>query len=240
MVSEKYLNLNQNGMKKFLLISLLVGISFYGISQTWAPLFAGSSFNVNADALKNNKDFIHLQNGAIIKVSDWNGYLKNLISKYPPAIGDSILDGLTRVYYEYDKVEKMIRFDADRSVSAGYANNSYIAFSGFIKDSKIIPFVKFNYTGPDWVYANRIKLVCDDETFEYDSLKFLTRGTADFVSEYVLVPFNESMQELIPKIIKSKETIIRFYGDPVYSDLTVTFEMKTDMETFLKTIRALQ
>jgi hypothetical protein len=224
-------------MKLILLISLLVSISFCGISQTWAPLFAGSSFNVNADALKNNKDFMHLQNGAIIKVSDWNGYLKNLVSKYPPAIGDSILDGLIRVYYEY---EKMIRFDADRSVSAGYANNSYIAFSGFIKDSKIIPFVKFNYTGPDWVYANRIKLVCDDETFEYDSLKFLTRGTVDFVSEYVLIPFNESMQELIPKILKSKETIIRFYGDPVYSDLIVSDEMKTDMKTFLKTIRALQ
>jgi hypothetical protein len=227
-------------MKQVLLFSILVSISFCGISQTLAPLFVGSSFSVNADVLKNNKDYMQLQNGAIIKVSDWNGYLKNLVSKCPPAIGDSILDGLTRVYYEYDKVEKMIRFDADRSVSGGYNNNSYIAFSGFIKDSKIIPFVKFNYTGPDWIYANRIKLVCDDETFEYDSLKFLTHGTADFVSEYVLIPFNESMQELIPKIIKSKETIIRFYGDPVYSDLTVTFEMKTDMKTFLKTIRALQ
>jgi len=227
-------------MKQFLLIFLLVSITFYGISQNWAPLFAGSSFNVNADALKNNTEYMQLQNGAKIKVSDWNGYLKSLVSQYPTAIADSILDGLTRVYYEYDKVEKMIRFDADRSVSAGYANNSYIAFSGFIKDSKIIPFVKFNYTGPDWVYANRIKLVCDNETFEYDSLKFLTHGIADFVSEYTLIPFNASMQQLIPKIIKSKETIIRFYGDPVYSDLTVSFEMKTDMETFLKTIRALQ
>jgi hypothetical protein len=227
-------------MKQFLLIFLLAGISFYGISQTWAPLFAGSYFYVNADALKNNKEYMKLQTGAIIKVSDWNGYLKNLVLKYPPATGDSILDGLTRIYYEYDKVEKMIRFDADRSVSAGYSNNSYIAFAGFIKDSKIIPFVKFNYTGTDWVYANRIKLVCDDETFEYDSLKFLTRGTADFVSEYVLIPFNESMQELIPKIIKSKETIIRFYGDPVYSDLIVSDEMKLDMKKFLKTIRALQ
>ena len=227
-------------MKQILLLSFLVSISFYGISQNWVPLFAGSSFTVDADALKNNKEYMKLQNGAFIKISDWNGYLKNLVSKFPPAIGDSIVDGLTRVYYEYDKVEKMIRFDADKSVTSGYTNHSYIAFSGFIKDSKIIPFVKFNYTGTDWVYANRIKLVCDDETFEYDSLKFLTHGSFDFVSEYTLIPFNERMQELIPKIIKSKETIIRFYGDPVYSDLTVSSEMKIDMETFLKTIRAMQ
>jgi len=227
-------------MKHIFLISFLVSISLGGITQNWAPLFIGSSFSVNTDALKNNKEYMQLQNGAIIKVSDWNGYLRNLVIKYPPAISDSILVGLTKVYYEYDKVEKMIRFDADRSVSAGYTNNSYIAFSGFIKDSKIISFVKFNYTGPDWVYANRIKLVCDDETFEYDSLKFLTLGTADFVSEYALIPFNVSMQELIPKIIKSKETIIRFYGDPVYSDLVVSDKMKIDMKKFLKTIRALQ
>jgi hypothetical protein len=100
--------------------------------------------------------------------------------------------------------------------------------------------VKFNYTGTDWIYANRIKLVCDDETFEYDSLKFLTVGTTDFVSEYVLMPFNESMQELIPKIINSKETIIRFYGEPIYSDFIVSDEMKLDMKTFLKVIAALK
>jgi len=195
---------------------------------------------VDGDALKSNKEVLQLLNGTKINKSGWNAYLKNLVLKFPAATGDSILSGLTRFYYEYDKVEKMIRFDPERSPSAMYLNNSYISFSGYIKDAKIYTFVKFNFTGTDWIYANRIKLVCDDETFEYDSLKFYTLGTADFVSEYVLIPFNESMQELIPKIINSKETIIRFYSDPNYSDLLVTDRMKLDMKKFLKTIKALQ
>ena len=227
-------------MKQTLLLLILVGISFCGISQTWAPLFVGSSIMIDADALRINKDRMKLQNGSVIKISDWNGVLKDFILKFPAAKGDSILDGLTRCFYEYDKVEKMIRFGPDRDMVSDYYNNSYLSFSGYIKDRKIFPFVKFNYTGTDWIYANRIKLVCDDETFEYDSLKFLTVGTTDFVSEYVLLPFNESMQELIPKIINSKETIIRFYGEPVYSDFIVSNEMKLDMKTFLKAIAALQ
>jgi hypothetical protein len=232
--------INSPEMKK-ILFSILF-LSAYGsvISQNWAPLFSGSSILIDADAFRNNNEYMRLQSGSIIRTSEWNGYLKDFVLKFPAAISDSIVDGLSRSYYEYDKVEKMIRFDPDRSSASVYYNKSYIAFSGYIKDTKIYPFVKFNYTGTDWIYANRIKLVCDDETFEYDSLKFYTYGTTDFVSEYILIPFTESMQELIPKIIKSKETIIRFYGDPIYSDLVVSNEMKLDMEKFLKTIRALQ
>ncbi|MFA5972988.1 MAG: hypothetical protein WC780_11600 [Lentimicrobiaceae bacterium] len=226
-------------MKKILLSILFLSSIGSVISQNWVPLYTGSSILIDAEALKINKANLQLQNGLKIKTSNWNGYLKNLVLRFPSATGDSILDGLTRFYYEYDKVEKMIRFDADRNAS-DYLNKSFISFSGYIKDAKIYPFVKFNYTGADWVYANRIKLVCDDETFEYDSLKFYTYGTSDFVSEYVLIPFNESMQELIPKIIRSKETIIRFYGDPIYSDLFVTDKMKMDMKMFLKTIKAMQ
>ncbi len=227
-------------MKKILLF-ILFFITYTSVtSQNWVPLFAGSSIKIDADAFQNNKKNLRLQSGALIKTSDWNNYLKDFILKFPVATSDSIVDGLTRCYYEYDKVEKMIRFDTDKSPASDYYNKSYIAFSGYIKGIKIYPFVKFNYTGTDWIYANRIKLVCDDETFEYDSLKFYTYGTEDFVSEYILLPFDESMQELIPKIIKSKETIIRFYGDPIYSDFIVSNEMILDMKKFMKTIKALQ
>jgi hypothetical protein len=181
-----------------------------------------------------------LQNGRTIKSADWNNYLSKFVSQFPPATADSIIDGLTRFSYEYDKVERMIRYEPDKSESANYTGNSYISFYGSIKDLKIIPFVKFNYAGPDWIYANRIKMVCDDETFEFDSLKFYTYGTTTYVSEYVLFPYDRSMKKLVSKIINSKETIIRFYSDPNYSDLVVTEWMKLDMEKFLKTIRALQ
>ena len=227
-------------MKQILLISFFLVMTFMGISQNWVPLFAGSSIRVDADNFQNNKEYMRLQNGSKININDWNTYLRDFILKFPVATADSILDGLTGCSYENDKVEKMIRFGPNIDASAGYDNKSYISFSGFIKDLKIIPFVKFNYTGGDWVYANRIKLVCDNETFEYDSLKFLTIGTQDFVSEFVLIPFNENMQELIPKIINSNETIIRFYGDPLYFDLDVTEKMKMEMKKVLKIIRALQ
>lgn len=229
-------------MKHTLFLLIFTGISFCGISQTWIPLFAGSSIQVDANSLKNSKinPNILLKNGSKLNINSWNDYLKDFVMKFPAAKSDSIVDGLSRCFFEYDKVEKMIRFGPEEDISSDYYNASYIAFSGFIKDAKIQPFVKFNYTGADWIYANRIKLVCDDETFEYDSLKFYTLGTADFVSEYILMPFNENMQELIPKIINSKETIIRFYGDPIYSDLVVSDKMKLDMRKFYKTIRALQ
>jgi len=227
-------------MKQTLFLLIFFGISFCGISQTWAPLYAGSSIMIDVDAMKYNKEYMVLINGAKIKKNDWNAYLKDFVLKFPVSKSDSIVDGLTRCFYEYDKVEKMIRFGPDKDMASDFNNQSYIAFSGFIKGLTIYPSVKFNYTGTDWIYANRIKLVCDDETFEYDSLKFLTYGTTDFVSEYVLIPFNENMQELIPKIINSKETIIRFYGEPIYSDLIVSDKMKLDMKKVLKTIKALQ
>jgi hypothetical protein len=226
-------------MKQPLLILIFLSISFCGISQNWAPLFMGSSIMIDADAFMMNKEYMKLKDGSKIKTSDWNAYLKDFVLKFPIAKSDSIMDGLSRCYYEYDKVEKMIRFGPDRDVASEYYNKSYLAFSGFIKGTKIQPFVKFNYMGADWIYASRIKLVCDDETYEYDSLKFYTLGSTDFVSEYVLMPFNETMQELIPKIVNSKETIIRFYGDPIYSDFTVSPGMKLDMKKFLKTINAL-
>lgn len=227
-------------MKKAFLILIFITVSCYGISQVWVPLYAGSSMMVDADGLKNHKDYLQFQNGYEIKTSDWNGYLKNFVLKFPAATGDSILDGLTRGYSEYDKVEKMIRFGPDRDEASEYFDNSYIAFSGFIKNSKISAFVKFNYSGSNWIYANRIKLVCDDDTFEFDSLSFFSYEASTFVSEYVILDFDENMYRLITKIISSNETIIRFYGDPMYSDLVVSEKMKLDMKSFLKTINALQ
>jgi len=227
-------------MKQIAVIFLFLCISCLGFSQDKAPLFPGSQLMIDAELYKIDKDYMLLQNGISIKTSDWNGFLKKLVSGFPASTADSILEGLTLYHYEWDKVEKMIRFDPDRSPGAGYTGRSYICFSGFIKDSKVIPYVKFNYSGSDWIYANRIKLVCDDETFEYDSLKFYTLGTVNYVSEYVLMPFDAAMQELINKIINSKETIIRFYSDPFYSDFVVTNRMKLDMKEFLKTIKALQ
>jgi len=194
---------------------------------------------VDADALKYTNDLMHLPKEQVIKTSDWNGYLKNLVLKFPQALGDSILDGLIWFYSEWDKVEKMIRFEPDRSIAVGYTNHSFLSFTGSIKNSKIYPFVKFNYSGNDWIYTNRIKLVCDDETFEFDSLKFFTHGTADYVSEYVLMVYNVSLRELISKIIEANETIIRFYSDPLYTDFVVTERMKMAMKKFLKTIKAL-
>ena len=227
-------------MKQIAVVFFVLGIACAGFAQNKAPLFPGSKLLIDADLYKINKEQMVLNNGTSIKTSDWNGYLKNLVSDFPPSTADSILDGLTLYYHEWDKVERMIRFDADRNPSANYNGHSYICFSGFIKDKKVIPFVKFNYSGPDWIYANRIKLVCDDETFEYDSLRFYTIATTQYVSEYVLMPYNAEMQDLITKIINSKETIIRFYGDPIYSDLVVTNRMKLDLKEFMKTIKALQ
>jgi len=217
-----------------------VNIFFQGNSQTLAPLFTGSSIFIDADALRTNKEIMKLQNGTTIKTADWNNYLSKLVLQFPAAKADSIVDGLTRYSYEYDKVEKMIRLEPDKRETGNYTGNSYISFYGFIKDSKIIPFVKFNYSGSDWIYANRIKMVCDNDTYEFDSLKFYTHGTLTYVSEYVLFPYTKEMQLMVEKIIKSKETIIRFYCDPNYSDLVVTEWMKFDMEKFLKTIKALQ
>jgi len=85
-------------MKYILLIFLFVSISFLGISQNWVPLFTGSSLMVDADALKYNKDVMRLPKEQVIKSSDWNGYLRNLVLKFPPATSDSILDGIIRFH----------------------------------------------------------------------------------------------------------------------------------------------
>jgi len=227
-------------MKKALFILFIVSLCSYSHAQTWVPLYTGSSIRCELETLNKSKGFAKLENGTTLDLTSWDRFFRTFILKFPPSKGDSILNGLLKFQTIYDRVEKLIRFEPKVSGLDSYVNNSHIAFSGYIKDKQIYPFLKINYTGQNWNNSIRIKMVCDDDTFEFDSLYFQKVETNDMVSEFTMLPFDENVLKLVLKIINSKETIIRFYGESIYSDLEVTDKMKHDLKEFLPVIRAFE
>jgi hypothetical protein len=99
--------------------------------------------------------------------------------------------------------------------------------------------VKIAYQGNSWVFANSLKIVCDDSNFEFKDLKF-TRANYTTVIEACFLDYNSEVRDMVECIINSKETIIRFYGEKGYFDYTVTDRIKTDLKAFSNTIKAIE
>ena len=150
-----------------------------------------------------------------------------------------MLDGLTKFYKEYDKVDKTIKFDPLRYISEPYAFNSYVSLTGNLTKSKANAFLKVRYHGSSWIFANSITVVADDFKWESPELKFY-RDSYTKVTEYAYLDINKpEHRKIADKIISSKEVIIRFNGDQYYHDLEVTERMKKDIYVMLKTIDAI-
>ena len=174
----------------------------------------------------------------LLRGDTWNGFLKEYVESLPLGKRNDVLNGLTRFYKEYDKVDRIIKFEPRRYISGPYSSNSYVSLKGSFTKTKASALLKIHYYGSDWIFANRITIVADDFTWKSPALNFY-RDHYTKVWEYAYLNLNKAeYRKLADRISSSKEVIIRFHGKQYYDDLQVTERMKQDISAMLKAIDA--
>jgi len=173
-----------------------------------------------------------LSNGMLLRQTQWE-YLKPLIEKYPETARDTILDGLTRFWTGYDRVEKQITIEPLRYISGPYSGRSYVSLVGTIRSKKAVAFLKFNYRGRSWLFAERIKVVADDYVWQSPELGFHRDHSTEVWESAHLDLEDPAVRRLAVAIMDAKEAIVRFQGRQYHSDLVVTDRMKSDLRAIV-------
>jgi len=204
----------------------------------WKALLEGSDLKTDINYKYYPKE-MNLSNDMLLRGWVWNDFLKKYVESFPLEKRDDILKGLTRFTVDYDKVEKIIKFEPLRYISGPYSSNSYVSLQGNLTKSKAYTLLKINYYGNSWVFAHKITVVADDFTWKSPELKFY-RNHSSKVWEYTFLDLsNPQYRNIANKIASSKEVIIRFHGKQYYDDLQVTPRMKKDILEMLKAIDAI-
>ena len=204
--------------------------------ESWVPLAEWSNISYNKN-YKYHPDEMKLSNGMLLRRANWDNLLKSYVESFPIEQRNDILEGLTRFWVGYDEVDKIIKFEPLRYISGPYGSKSYISFKGRLEKNRAFALVELKYYGESWIFADRIKVVIDDNyTWESPNIEFYRDNTSS-VWEYTFLNIESlEIRKMIKKIISSNKTIIRFIGQQYYSDFEVTKRMKTDMAAILKTI----
>lgn len=169
------------------------------------------------------------------KVTNYN-VLKNAKSVYEQKQkaekekrGKAALKALNK---SYDKVEGITWYDKFPQ----YINTrSYaLPFIG-VQDDSVFLFVRYNYTGDNWIFWNKLIIVVDGEKIIKTPDYFdITRGNDLDVWEYLVTDVSETDLEMFKKIVDSKEAIVRFMGDDKRYDLTIKSSDKKTIQTILE------
>jgi hypothetical protein len=201
----------------------------------WAPLFEGStiSYDLNHPHLATE---LKLSNGALLRVTKRDDVLIPLVKKYPAAKRDLIVDGLTKHFFEYDKVDQVIRFEPLRLISQPYSQRSYVAVTGQIKGSRASAWLKLHYYGSFWIFADQLSIMIDGKTTNLTGIRF-SRNNLQNVWETAVLDLNiAANRNLVDRLVSSSEAIVRFRGSRGSSDLVVTDRMRSDMKAMLVSV----
>lgn len=135
---------------------------------------------------------------------------------------------------DYDKVEGVYWY-MPKNMPDYIDERCYIIPYIGVQDGKAWIGIRYNYTGDDWIFWEKLTIVVDGEkTVKYvGGLNTVRDNDGGVVWEWYddMLDYNAPMDTeeivMLDKIITSDETIIRFEGDEYYYDLTVSFEDKT-------------
>jgi len=164
------------------------------------------------------------------------GIINKYLSTYTSNEREILQKAFSRFNVKYDGVENVLRLHSPLLQVGQNGLDSYIGVKSIIDiDNRAIsPYIKVLYIGDGWLFANSIKIVADEFTWEGGDLKFsreVIRGST--VWEYSLLRLDNELRSVIEKLIKSKKAIIRIYGKQYYNDIKVSNRMKRDLSSFL-------
>lgn len=207
--------------------------------KAWVPLMEGMKTSYNANYEYHSSE-MQLNNGTVLRQDDWD-YIKELTKPFPAKKQDIIVNGLSKHYTDWDKVEQKIVFSPVRYHNHPYASSSYIGLIGSIKSNAVETYAKLKYYGSDWLFVNSVKVVADGKELASFSVDVKRDNYGGNVWEYALLPLsNPKHRKLIENIIAAQDVIIRFYGDQHYDDLKVSDRMKEDMGAMLEALDTIE
>ena len=204
----------------------------------WVPLVEGSSLMMN-DAHKYHPREIQLSNGSLLRGVEWEVYLKDYILSLPLEKRHDVVDGLTRHHHDYDEVEKLIKFKPIQYFSGPYHNTSYVGATGTIsaEDTELMLVIK--YYGSYWLFAERVKVVVGDYTWESRNMYFRREHDTNVWETGYISIIGKDRIELAEKIASSEKVIVRVYGRDHYHDIIVSEAMKADIKAAIIMYQAL-
>ncbi|AKS42930.1 hypothetical protein [Wenzhouxiangella marina] len=207
--------------------------------QAWEALWDGSTISVDT-AHEYHPSEMRLSNGATIRGSKWSEFLEDFVLSLPEQQRDPVIDGLSRHWVEFDRMDRVIRFEPIRLMSGPYSRKSHIAAVGQITENRVTGALRIRYYGRNWIFANRVDIRVDDWTTSITP-NFRRNNAAGYVWETVNFPLSlPETRELITRITNGEEALIRFRGERGYSDLEVTAAMKVDLAAILTMIETLE
>lgn len=113
-------------------------------------------------------------------------------------------------------------------------------YFGRSEEGALMPLrIKAQFVGEDWLFVNRITVKADDRKFSALAGTWERDNGAGTVWEWIDLPTDEDLREMVSAIIAAKDVVVRFEGDKYYSDKSVPQAMKDELRDVLLAYSAL-
>ncbi|MCO6427543.1 hypothetical protein [Nitrosomonas communis] len=119
------------------------------IPRKWEPLTEGSRIFYDLNHIFYPSE-LKLNNGIVLLGWQWDLLLKDYVESFPPEKRHDIIDGFIRFNFEFDKVDKTLKYNPLDKYT--YGHNSYISMKRRF-DRQANGLVKMNYVGDGWIVA---------------------------------------------------------------------------------------
>lgn len=204
--------------------------------ERFKPIEDGSSISVNVNH-RYHPGEMSLSNGKVLRLVQWEA-IKNILPDDQSA-RDTIIDGFSRYWFSYDKFEDAIRVEPLRYSTGPYSRTSYVSLRGRVKNGSPDNFrLEFKYYGRNWLFADRIRVHIDGETFDIGPMNF-SRDHYTMVWEIASIPLSGRGKEIAERISQGKDVEVRFVGSQYFRDFRVPQVMKDDIAAMIQALEYL-
>lgn len=134
---------------------------------------------------------------------------------------------------KYDKVEGVTWYTPRKLLGDfGESKSPIIVYIGQKNNHSWLRFKLF-YEADEWLFAKRAVIYIDGENYDVLIGGFERDHGSGRIWEWSDVVLENDHRELVEKIIKSKEAIVRFYGTQYYGDKKITKKEKQGLQEAL-------
>lgn len=144
---------------------------------------------------------------------------------------ERIEKAMSKMTIKKDEIEKLSWY-IPKSMAKEFKTHTMLYFGRKFGSSSNNMRLKTVYHADSWLFIKSMIIVIDDEQFPFENIKF-TKDNGSSIWEWNDMQVTIEMYSMIEKMIKSKKTVIRFYGDKYKHDHIVSQREKQAMQDTL-------